>query len=84
MSDINLTTISCEVPKLFYVNSTGIVNGRRDVPIDWFAVRGFDDLDPGLPWAAMIDGYKPGLDYPLVKDRVAELFTEAEARMLVA
>jgi hypothetical protein len=73
-------------PKLFYVTSTGIVNGFHNVPIDWFAVRSSGDRDPNLPWAAMIEGYKPGLGetkYWSAKEGVAEMFTEAEAKVLV-
>ena len=75
-----------DVPKLFYVGSTGVVNGFHHVPIDWFAVRSSDDLNSDLPWAAMIEGYEPGsreTEYLRVKDRVAEMFSEAEAKILV-
>jgi hypothetical protein len=73
-----------DVPKLFYVTSTGIVNGYHNVPIDWFAVRGFDELGPDLPWAAIIESYDPNDPYHWrTKDRVAEMFTEDEAEALV-
>jgi hypothetical protein len=48
-----------EVPRLFYVTSTGIVNGYHDVPIDWYAVRGFDKLGADLPLPAIIKDYDP-------------------------
>jgi hypothetical protein len=73
-----------EVPKLYYVSSTGIVNGFHDVPIDWIALRSPDDLSLDLPWAAIIKGYdaaNPATRRPM--HRVAEMFTEPEARGLV-
>lgn len=75
-----------DAPKLFYVTSAGTVNGFRNVPIDWFAVRSSDDLIPDPPWAALIKGYEPGLseaEYGRVKERLAEMFTEVEANILV-
>jgi hypothetical protein len=75
-------TSQADVPKLFEVTSTGIVNGFHNVPIDWFAVRSSDDLD--LPWAAMIEDCEPAESrYGSVKAALAEMFTEEEAKILV-
>jgi hypothetical protein len=78
------STPLADVPKLFYVRSTGIVNGFHNVPIDWFAVRSADDLNPDPPWVAIIEGYEPGgPGYWREKAAVAEMFSEGEARILV-
>jgi hypothetical protein len=69
--------------KLF-VTSTGIVNGFHNVPIDWIAVRSSDDLSPDLPWAAIFENYdRNEAAWACAKARVAEFFTEAEAKTLV-
>ena len=82
------STPLADVPKRFSVGSMATVNGFHDVPIDWFAVRSDDELNPDLPWAAMIEGYEPGFGatkygYGRVKMAVVEMFSEEEAKMLV-
>ena len=79
MTNLIETEVLADVPKLFTVRSTGIVNGFHDVPIDWLALRSFDDLSPDLPWEAIIKGYDAADPAKYAMAWVAETFTEAEA-----
>ena len=83
MTNLIETEVLADVPKLFTVRSTGIVNGFHDVPIDWLALRSFDDLSPDLPWEAIIKGYDAADPAKYAMAWVAETFTEAEAKALV-
>jgi hypothetical protein len=71
-----------DVPKLFTVWSTGIANGFH-MPIEWIAFRQFYHLSPDLPWAAIIEGYDAANPPKYAMSGVAEMFTEAEAKVLV-
>jgi len=82
MSKIETNT-QAKVPELFYVWSTGIVNGYYNVPIEWFACRSHNGITPDLPWSALIEGYDPKADKDYPKNAVAEMFTEFEAKALV-
>jgi hypothetical protein len=78
------TAAQRDMPKLFYVNSTGIVNGFHNVEIDWIAVRSSDDFNADLPWEAIFENYdRDDAGWEGAKARVVEFFTEAEAKTLV-
>jgi hypothetical protein len=73
-------TTQVDLPKLFTVTSTGIVNGFHDVKVLWFANRPWAGVWPDLPWAAMTLGEEPS---GYTKAAIQEFFTETEARALV-
>jgi hypothetical protein len=73
-------TTQVDLPKLFRVTSTAIVNGFHDVKVLWFANRPWAGVWPDLPWAGMTLGEEPS---GYTKAAIQELFTETEAVALV-
>jgi hypothetical protein len=78
----NWNAALADVPKLFSVWTTGIVNGFH-LPIEWIAFRHYYDVSPNMPWAAIIEGYDAANPPLYAMSGVAEKFTEAEASALV-